>query len=102
MRQGFDMIPLNSRCTPTACPNIPMHRQEREDCRPVADDRVHPSAVRNPGKSGHPKCDRQVVENLAAPARFAGCERDHAIEHVAPEADVVECRGQQEEDWVLA
>src|SRR5688572_15445235 len=24
IRHGFDITPLNSRCTPTACPNIPM------------------------------------------------------------------------------
>ncbi len=104
MRHGFDIMPLNSRWTADRLSKHPhVRRQEREDRGPVAEDRIHPAAVRNAGKDQDIRnAIRQIVQDFATPARFAGSEGDHAVEHVAPEAQIAETGREKQEDWMLA
>jgi hypothetical protein len=45
---------------------------------------------------------RQVIEDLTPRTRLAGSERDHPVEHVAPETKVAKKRREEQEQRVSA
>src|SRR5205823_6690807 len=73
-------------------------RDHREDRRPISDERIHQSAVRDADKNDYVRNSiRQIVQNFTALARLACRDRDHSVEHVEPEPQITKQRRNDQE-----
>src|SRR5262245_15796736 len=71
--------------------------EHRKNCRPISDQRIHQSTVRNSDENHDiGNAIRQIVQNFTTAAGLASCERDQAVEHVEPEPQIAKKRSNDE------
>ncbi len=63
--------------------------EQREDRRPISNERIHPAAVRKAYKNDDVRnAIGQIIQNFPPPGCLSRGYRHHAVEHVQPQSQI--------------